>query len=108
MEKVKKLAYRHGEILLVKIDKLPKGLSVSKSKIIMQGSHGNNHEINNGKIYFKKESDFVFGYLVAKNTSLIHSEHKEKNGKSCKIEDGIYQLIKQNEYTPSGLIPVID
>ncbi len=105
---MKKQAYRHGEIVLLKVDKLPKDLEPSKSKIIMVGSHGNNHEIDTGKIYFKKESDFIFGYLVAKNTHLIHSEHKEKNGKSCKIEDGIYQLIKQNEYTPQGLIPVID
>lgn len=99
--------YRHGEIVLKGIDKLPKGLELSKSKIIMVGSHGNNHSIDTGKLYFNKEGDFVFGYLVAKNTNLLHPEHKEKN-KPCKIVDGYYQLIKQNEFTPSGLIPVID
>lgn len=103
----KQQAYRHGEILLLKINKLPKGLTVSKTNIIMTGSHGNNHSIDTGKIYFKKEGDFVFGYLVAKNTNLLHPEHKEKSGK-CPIKDGVYQLIKQNEFTPNGLIPVID
>src|SRR5579885_3247052 len=104
----KQKAYRHGEIVLLSVENLPEGLKASKSRTIMVGSHGNNHDIDRGVLYFKKEGDFVFGYLEAKNTSLLHPEHKEKNGKPCKIEDGFYQLIKQNEYTPQGLIPVID
>lgn len=103
----KKQCYRHGEILLVKVNKLPKGLKISDSKCIMQGSHSNSHTIDNGKLYFVKEGTYVFGYLVAKNTSLLHSEHSPKIG-DAKIKNGIYQLIKQNEYTPSGLIPVQD
>jgi len=103
-----KTAYRHGEIALVKVDSLPEGLELSKSKVIMVGSHNNSHTIDRGELYFKKEGDFSFGYLVAKNTSLLHPEHKEKNGKSCRIEDGVYQLIKQNEFTPEGLVPIID
>lgn len=106
---MKKQAYRHGEILLLKIEKLPDGLELSNSKIIMTGSHGNNHTIDTGKLYFVKPTkrDFTFGYLVAKNTNLLHPEHREKNGK-CPIKNGVYQLIKQNEFTPEGLIPVID
>lgn len=100
-------AYRHGEVLLVKIEKLPEGLTASKEKVFMVGSHGNNHSIDNGTIYFKKDGDFVFGYLKAKNTNLIHPEHKDKSGKAS-IEDGFYKLIKQQEFTPEGLVPVID
>lgn len=102
----KKQAYRHGEILLLKVNKLPKGLAQSESKIIMVGSHGNNHSIDTGKLYFK-EDGATFGYLIAKNTKLFHPEHKEASG-YCEIKDGIYQLIKQQEYTPDGLIHVID
>ena len=101
-----KKAYRHGEILLVKVDELPEGLTPSQTKTIMKGSHGNNHDIDNGTIYFKDEG-FTFGYLDAKNTSLYHPEHHDETGKAA-IEDGYYQLIKQQEYTPEGLIPVID
>jgi hypothetical protein len=104
---MKKQAYRHGEICLLKINKLPKGLKVSDSKIIVKGSHGNDHSINNGKIYFKKDGDYIIGYLVAKNTNLIHAEHKDKSGKA-KIKDGIYQILKQQEFTPDGLKPVVD
>jgi hypothetical protein len=98
--------YRHGEVGLVKVSKLPKGLKQSDTKTLMSGSHGNSHSFDNGKLYLIKESDYVFGYLVAKNTTLYHAEHGD-NGKA-KIKDGIYQLLRQQEYTPQGLIPVID
>lgn len=108
--KTKKQAYRHGEVLLVKIEKLPKSLMESKTKVLMTGSHGNDHAIDSGKLYLikPKEGDFAFGYLVAKNTSLLHPEHQDAKTKKCKIKDGIYQLIKQTEFTPEGLIPVLD
>lgn len=107
---MKTKAFRHGEIGLLPVKKLPKGLKASESKCLMQGSHGNSHSIDNGKLYFVKENDFVFGYLVAKNTDLLHAEHGKGPGaiKKAKLPDGIYQLIKQQEFTPEGLIPVAD
>jgi len=99
--------YRHGEILLRKISKLPTGLKESKTNVIMSGSHANSHTFNNGKLYLKKENDFVFGYFRAKDTSLLHPEHSPKIG-DAKIPDGNYELRKQQEHTPSGLVPIID
>lgn len=69
----------------------------------MSGSHGHDHTINQGKIYLKKVNDFVFGYLIAKDTEIQHEEHGNH-----KIPDGVYELRGQQEYTPQGLIPVID
>lgn len=103
---MKQQAYRHGEVLLLKIDKLPENLTPSKEKVFMVGSHGNNHSIDNG-VFYKKQEGITFGYLEAKNTSLLHPEHSPKVG-DAKIQDGYYQLIKQVEYTPDGLIPVVD
>jgi len=102
-----KKAYRHGEILFLKIDKLPKGLKETKSKVIMEGSHGHNHSYDKGKLYLSKENDFVFGYFIAKNTNLLHPEHSPNIG-DAELPDGIYQLIKQQEHTPDGLVPVVD
>jgi len=98
-------AYRHGEILLLKIKSLPKGLKEKKSNVLMSGSHGNSHSFTNGKLYLKEDGQ-TFGYLVAKGTTLLHPEHGE-DGKA-KIADGVYQLIKQVEYTPEGFKPVVD
>ena len=103
---MKQKAYRHVEILLLKVPKLPIGLKLSPSKTFMVGSHGNSHSIDQGKIYFKEEG-FTFGYMVAKDTTLLHPEHKDETG-GAKIPNGVYKLIKQNEYTPDGLVPIID
>lgn len=103
----KKKGFRHGEILFLEISKLPKGLKETKTNQIMTGSHGNSHTFDNGKIYFKQENDFVFGYFVSKDTSLLHPEHSPKVG-DAKLPDGVYELRKQAEHTPEGLVPVID
>lgn len=103
---MKQKAYRHGEIMLLKVSKLPAGLKISDQKTFMVGSHGNSHSVNQGKIYFK-EDGISFGYLVAKDTILLHPEHKDETG-GAKIPNGVYKLIKQQEYTPDGLIPIID
>jgi hypothetical protein len=101
----KQKAIRHGEILLVKIDNIPRNLKEEKTKIIVKGSHGHNHTFDNGKIYFYKEDDYMFGYLEAKNTKLFHDEHSPKG---VKIADGFYQLRKQQEYIDGELKQVVD
>ena len=72
----------------------------------MVGSHGNNHSIDKG-VFYPKQDGFTFGYLEAKDTNLLHPEHKDETG-GAKIPDGYYQLIKQQEHTPDGLVPIID
>lgn len=104
--------YRHGEIVLVPIEILPKGLTKSESKTIVEGSHGNSHNIDNGDLYFEQVDQYVFGYLVAKKTTINHSEHGEiVNGKQtnkAKIANGIYEIRKQQEFINSEMKPVID
>lgn len=99
--------YRHGEIALLGVDKLPKGLKESKTNVLTAGSHGNSHTFNKGKLYLKNEDNGVFGYFVADGTSLLHPEHSPKVG-DAKIADGIYKLIKQVEFLPDGFKTVID
>ena len=105
---------RHGDLGLVRLDNLPaeKGLVVSKSKVIMVGSGGNDHAIDNGEIYFHPYGKYDIGFLVAKNTTLIHPDHGNKCGqgqmRKAKLKDGVYGLIKQKEQTHQGMRPVTD
>lgn len=104
---------RHGDIGFYEIEKLPEGLKETKSKVITQGSHGNEHTFDNGKLYLKNENNFVFGYFEAvSNTKLYHVEHgntcKNKQIRECHLKQGFYQLRKQNQYTNDGMKPVID
>lgn len=100
---MEKTLIRQGDLGLVKIFKLPKGLKEEKTKILISGSHGHHHSIDNGKVYFKQVDQYVFGYLVAKDTTIDHEEHG-----GMKLPNGVYELRKQQEFTPQGLVPVID
>lgn len=108
---MKKL-FRHGEIVFVKIEKLPNDLVESESKVIVKGQNGHSHSINNGKLYFKNADTYIFGYLVAKNTSLLHDEHgviiDGSKSRIAKLPNGVYELRKQQEFINNELKPVID
>ncbi len=102
--------YRHGDLTLFGIDKLPEGLKLSKTKVLIKSSGGNAHSINKGSVYFKDVDEYVFGYLVAKDTTLFHKEHGDGKGelRKAKIEDGIYELRRQNEKTHESMRKVED
>lgn len=98
--------YRHGDICLIQIPKLPTGLKASKTDILIKnGSGGNAHTFLGGVFYPKVEGDFIIGYLKAKGTKIYHVEHSPKGEK---IEDGIYEVRHQVESTIDGLKSVID
>jgi hypothetical protein len=97
--------YRHGEIAFLKIDKLPKSLVESKTNIIVSGSHGNAHTFRGGKLYLKKEGEYIIGYLKAQGTLLYHNEHSPKG---VNIPNGNYEVRKQQEFINGELKQVID
>lgn len=114
----KTLAIRHGDLALVKIDQLPEGLQPSTTHTLMQGSHGNNHDVRNGVVYLKDVDQFVFGYLVAEEgCMLLHPDHgagdlKDIVGgeylRKAQIKAGVYELRRQFEQTHDAMKPVID
>ncbi len=96
--------YRQGDIALVGVGEMPKGLEVGPNVLLQEGSGGNPHNFQGGKFYPKVE-DNVLGYLVAEDTKLFHVEHSPKGDV---IENGIYKVVRQNEDTHEGLKPVVD
>lgn len=131
---MKTRVYRHGEICFIQINKLPENLVKSESKEIVKGSHSNSHCITQGDLYFKDVDQYIFGYLVAKDTKLTHLEHGNicsvckfdglRNTNICPkcntdfvkdgklrlaiLPDAVYELRKQNEFINNELQPVID
>ena len=105
--------YRHGDMALISIDKLPGGLKEANTKTLMRGSGNNPHTFKNGKVYFKDVDTFIFGYFVATDkTKLYHPEHGDQvKGKKLReviIPAGIYELRRQCEDTHTQMKPVID
>jgi len=104
--------YRHGDLALIGISSLSKDLQLSNTKTIMTGSNNNPHNINQGKLYLTNDNDFIIGYLIAKDTKLLHKDHGDvvsgKIDREAAIENGIYELRKQFEDTHEGMKQVID
>jgi hypothetical protein len=104
--------YRHGDLALIGVADMPKGLKASTSKILMTGSGGNNHVFDNGKFYPRTDG-LVVGYLKATTrTRLWHPDHgKAVEGsklRQARIAAGIYECRRQQEDTHEGMKPVID
>lgn len=94
---------RHGDLALIPVKELPEGLKKSNVKVLIKSSGGNPHSIDRGEVYFKNVNEYVFGYLIAKNTTLKHKEHGNQ-----KLADGVYELRRQNEDTHEGMRVVED
>ena len=104
-------AIRHGDLALVKVDKLPEGLTASTTRTLMQGVNKNNHDVHGGTVYLAEVDQFAFGYLVAgDNCTLIHPDHGAGKGplKTATLPAGVYELRRQFEETHEAFKPVID
>ena len=104
---------RHGDLVLIEIDKLPEGLTETNSKIIMTGSGGYDHTFNKGKLYLKNVSQFIIGYFVSEEgTILFHKEHgkivKGKELREIVLPEKIWEIRKQQRDTHEGMKPVLD
>jgi len=109
----KPVCYRHGDLGLFLIKKLPEELKETKTDVIMKGSHNNDHSVENAKLYLKSKGDFIVGYMRAKKGCVLHHiEHGERikgmKLRNAEMPRGSYELRKQNEDTNEGMKPVID
>src|SRR3972149_3053485 len=104
--------YRHGDICLIGVEKLPNNLKPSKTNLLIEVSSGGEpHTFKDGTFYSKRNGDFIIGYLEAKDTRLYHPKHGEKkvgNLKEAVIKDGVYEVRVQVEDTNEGFRQVID
>ena len=100
--------YRHGDIALIEVNKIPDKLKASRSKRLHKGKT-QEHKFDNG-VFYPKEQGIVIGYFVAKNTTLLHPEHGkgDKGNKKAKIKDGIYEVRVQQEITHQEMRKVED
>lgn len=103
-----KKAIRHWDIAIVQCDSLPSWLKKHISNIFLEWKN-NDHSIDQWEIYIThnpnslSENRFLYGYIVAKDTTLIHNEHWIwETNKKAKIPDGIWEIYKQKEYKSNG------
>jgi len=101
---MRRVMYRQGDLLFVKIDKIPrKGLVRIDDNIIVMGeATGHAHRLIGGELY----KDWRRGeiYIVVKTTAkVVHEEHAP-----IILEKGFWRVIRQREYRPNGWDFVLD
>lgn len=114
MEKETNMIARQGDVLLVKVDKVPAGLkSDNRQKCILAYGEvsGHHHRFEGGKVTaFYKEgdagepisggsslrgsaTDVAFVSIPKEGASLIHEEHD-----AIQVAPGIYEVRRQREF----------
>ncbi|MFA5350917.1 MAG: hypothetical protein WC357_06285 [Candidatus Omnitrophota bacterium] len=88
---------RQGDLLIVKVEKIPEGTVKQTSRILAEGeATGHMHELDSGEVY-EKSGVLYFKVTEGRVSTLNHPEHK-----AVTFEPGEYKVIKQREYEPRG------
>lgn len=94
---------RQGDLLIVKVDKIPEGTVKRKSRVLAEGeATGHMHELDSGEVY-EKNGTLYFKVAEGGNVTLRHPEHGP-----LQFDEGVYQVIRQREYEPKGWTRVKD
>ena len=94
---------RQGDVLFVKIEALPAEVALTerKGQIVVEGEvTGHAHRLAAGRIL---EAQGMFFLEVLKATQVVHEEHH-----AIDLAPGIYQVIRQREYSPEAIRTVLD
>jgi hypothetical protein len=90
---MKKVMYRHGDLLIESIKKIPESAKKRNSNIILEGEATNHfHRLHGGVILEKDDTVYL---RVVEDGKVTHEEHK-----TITLPAGDYQVIRQREYDP--------
>lgn len=105
--------YRQGDILLIRVAKAPrnaKNVNRENGKLILAHGEvtGHHHafdvDVTNVELVTAEQANELF--LMVHGTApapLTHQEHA-----TIDIEPGVYEVRRQREYSPAGLVNVSD
>ena len=92
---------RQGDILIIKIDRIPEGVVRKKDRVLAEGeATGHAHTLDAGDVYEKD------GILYFKADDTVHLNHEEHG--QITFKPGVYRVIRQREYEPDGWRNVAD
>ena len=92
----KNIQYRHGDVLLEKVEVLPKGGKKRKNMTVMEGElTGHHHRFTSGATVLDYPNGDIFVQVKSIIAPLIHEEHDK-----IEVPKGNYKVIRQREYDP--------
>ena len=94
---------RQGDLLIVKVNELPKECIKQNHRILAEGeATGHMHELDSGELY-EKGGTLFFRVPENQKITLKHQEHGP-----ITFDPGVYKVIRQREYEPRGWRRVAD
>lgn len=92
---------RHGEIFLLKVNKLPRGKKELHKSYIVGHSESGHHHVLESTADFKilKAVDDSVWLEILEPAKLVHKKQVDKH-KTLPVTPGKYQVIYKNEYDP--------
>lgn len=97
------MQYRQGDVYMIKVDSLPKGMKLKKDNVLVYGeTTGHAHRLNTTALSVYESGDDMFVDLD-KPTELTHEEHK-----TIQVDKGLWKVVRQREYSPAENRRVLD
>lgn len=94
------MLYRHGDVLIEKVDCLPENSRKLKHVILAHGEvTGHSHRImnkSNAQLYETHENLFL--EVRAEGAEVVHEEHA-----TIELPEGYYRVWRQREYSPTEI-----
>jgi hypothetical protein len=105
---MEKRVFGHGDVMVVKTAKIPKGAEPLKQKtknptLAFGEVTGHSHQISKGVAALFTFNEKTYMEVKSKIACLTHEEHHE-----IEIPEGTYEIGIQREYSPEGWKKVID
>lgn len=94
--------YRHGDVLLVRIGRIPEN-AVGVENVLAYGESTGHKHVVSGKAVQVMEYEGKKFVQVEETATLTHEEHGV-----IALPKGSYAVVRQVEYTPQGLRQVQD
>lgn len=97
--------FRQGDVFFYPIEKLPEGVKLEDTKTVAYGEVTGHHhtfaEVDGiAKVYSLEDQLFA---QVQGDVSITHQEHD-----AIAVEEGLYEIRIQQEYTPQEIRRVMD
>ena len=103
--------YRQGDILIVPLAKMPKGLDPIDCKdgpvLLADGEvTGHAHAIKDRRAALFRDPKLAAIFMHVSGDGPVALEHQEHS--TVQIPPGIYQIIRQREYSPEAIRTIAD
>lgn len=97
---------RQGDLLIEKIQELPKNLKDKGTDVIAMGDSTNlAHRLASGKILVNKKGDMFLE--VKRKTQVVHEHGKGHGHRPIDLSKGFYKVIRQREITSGDMTRIV-